>query len=61
MYKDIRKRAKIPFQAFKEVTIPPQAVCGFGFSYGSIPAYQYEMLNGHARRKVDPIQVGPTG
>ncbi|HEY4591543.1 MAG TPA: hypothetical protein VIJ61_03995 [Thermoanaerobaculia bacterium] len=61
MYTDLKKRPKIPFQAIKEVTFPPNAVTGFGFSYGSIPAYQYEMLKGHARRKVDPIQVGPTG
>jgi len=57
MYKDLRKRAKIPFQAFKEVTIPPKAVCG----YGSIPAYPYETLNDPASPQVDPIQVGPTG
>jgi hypothetical protein len=61
MYKDLRKRAKIPFQAFKEMTIPPQAVCGFGYPYGSIPAYPYETLNDPASPQVDPIQVGPTG
>jgi len=57
MYKNLRKRAKIPFQAFKEVTIPPKAVCG----YGSISTYPYETLNDPASPQVDPIQVGPTG
>jgi hypothetical protein len=61
MYKNLSKRAKIPFQAFKEVTFPPKAVTGFGFSYGSIPAYQHETLKNPASKHVDPIQVGPTG
>jgi hypothetical protein len=61
MYKDLRKRAKTPFQEFKEITIPPKAVCGFGSPYGSNSAYQSETLNDPARPQVDPIQVGPTG
>ena len=62
MYKDMRKRAQIPFQAFKEVTIPPKAVCGFGYPYGSmISTYPYQTPNDPASPQVDPIQVGPTG
>ena len=61
MSADFRQRRKIPFQAHKEVTIPPKAVCGFGFPYGSSSAYQYEIPNDQTRTRVDPIQVGPTG
>ena len=57
MSNDLRNRARIPFQGFKEVTLPPQAVCGFG----STPAYQYELPNDPTKPHVDPIQVGPTG
>jgi hypothetical protein len=61
MSNDLRTRARIPFQGFKEVTIPPKAVCGFGSPSGSIPAYQYELPNDPTKPHVDPIQVGPTG
>jgi hypothetical protein len=61
MFKNLRKRAEIPFQGFKEVTFPPKAVCGFGSPYGSIPPYPYVTLNGQPSTEVDPIQVGPTG
>ena len=58
---DLRKRRKIPFQGFKEVTIPPKAVCGFGYPYSSVSANQNEILNDPTHPQVDPIQVGPTG
>ena len=61
MYTDLKKRSKIPFQGFKEVTIPPKTVCGFGYPYGSVSASQYELLNDPTKPQVDPIQVGPTG
>ncbi len=61
MYKDLSKRAKIPFQAFKEVTIPPKAVCGFGFPSSPISASPYDTPNDPTIPRVDPIQVGPTG
>lgn len=58
---DLRKRRKVPFQGFKEVTIPPNTVCGFGSPYESILEYLYELLYGQPSTQVDPIQVGPTG
>ena len=61
MHIDLRKRRKIPFQPLKEVTIPPQAVCGSGSCCDSILEYLYELLNGQPSTDVDPIQVGPTG
>ena len=61
MHKDIRKRAKIPFQAIQEITIPPNAVCGSGSVSDSILEYLYALLNGQPSTDVDPIQVGPTG
>jgi hypothetical protein len=61
MHKNLRKRPEIPFQPLKEVTIPPNAVCGFGSTYDSILEYLYELLNGQPSTQVDPIQVGPTG
>jgi hypothetical protein len=61
MFKNVRKRPEIPFQPLKEVTIPRNAVCGFGSTYDSILEYLYELLNGQPSTEVDPIQVGPTG
>lgn len=61
MYKDIRKRVKTPFQAIQEVTIPPNAVCGFGSPNGLISTNPYDPLNDPTKPQVDPIQVGPTG
>jgi hypothetical protein len=61
MHIDLRKRRKVSFQPCKEVTIPPNAVCGFGSTYDSILEYLYELLNGQPSTDVDPIQVGPTG
>lgn len=61
MFGHLKKRPKIPFQPYKEVTIPPKAVCGFGSPYGSISANPYDTLNDPAKPQVDPIQVGPTG
>jgi hypothetical protein len=61
MHTDLRKRRKSPSQPFKEVTIPPNAVCGFGSPYDSILEYLYEILTGQPSTDVDPIQVGPTG
>ena len=61
MYKDLRKRAKIPFQPSEEETIPLDAVCGSGSPYGSISTYPYDTSNDPASPQVDPIQVGPTG
>jgi hypothetical protein len=61
MFGELKKRRKIPFQEYQEVTIPPKAVSGFGCPYGPILAYRYEMPNGQASTQVDPIQVGPTG
>jgi hypothetical protein len=61
MFGHLRKRPKIPFHPLKEVTIPPNVVCGFGYPYGSVSANQNEMLNDPAKPQVDPIQVGPTG
>lgn len=57
---DLRKRRKIPFQPSEEVTIPLDAVCGFGSSYDSISTYPYDP-NDPTIPQVDPIQVGPTG
>jgi hypothetical protein len=61
MLKNLTKRPKAPFQPIKEVTIPPNAVTGFGSPYDSILEYLYEILTGQASTEVDPIQVGPTG
>ena len=61
MHIDLKKRAKIPFQPIKDVTIPPMAVCGFGSTYDSILEYLYDLLYGQPSPQVDPIQVGPTG
>jgi hypothetical protein len=61
MFSHLKKRPQIPFQPPQEVTIPLDAVCGSGSSYGSISAYPYEMPNDPASPQVDPIQVGPTG
>jgi hypothetical protein len=61
MFAAPRKRPQIPFQPFKEVTIPPNAVCGFGYFYGSTSADQSGMLIDQPKPQVDPIQVGPTG
>lgn len=62
MFKNLKKRARIPFQPSEpeEVTIPLDAVCGFGSSYGSISTYPYDP-NDPTTPQVDPIQVGPTG
>ena len=60
MFATPRKRPQTPFQPFKEVTIPPNAVCG-GYSSGSTSTDQYGMLIDQPKPQVDPIQVGPTG
>lgn len=64
MFKDLRKRAKIPFQPSEseEVTIPLDAVCGGSdSSYSTISTYPYDTPDDPAIPQVDPIQVGPTG
>jgi len=60
MFKNLKKRARIPFQPSQEVTIPLDAVCGCGSSYSSISTYPYDP-NNPTTPQVDPIQVGPTG
>jgi len=60
MFGHLRKRPTIPFHPLKEVTIPPNVVCG-GSSSGSISANPYDPLNDPTKPQVDPIQVGPTG
>ena len=61
MFGNLKKRPQTPFQGFKEVTIPPNTVCGFGSSYSSTSVDQYGMLIDQPKPQVDPIQVGPTG
>ncbi len=62
MSKNLRKRAKIPFQPSEEITIPLDAVCGgSGSSYDTTSTYPYDTSNDPAIPQVDPIQVGPTG
>jgi hypothetical protein len=61
MFGHRKKRPQIPFQPPQEETIPLDAVCGSGSSYGSIPTDHYGMPNDQPSPQVDPIQVGPTG
>jgi hypothetical protein len=62
MSKNLRKRAKIPFQPSEEMTIPLDAVRGgSGSPYNPISADPYGMPNDQPTPQVDPIQVGPTG